>query len=144
MRTGPLRRVLCRVPPIGQELLECGHVQSTVSDIYGETNAFRRHCVKCKLKASKDVTIEVLNKALAEHPTPPVPKFKCSKCGKKAYSLDYKVHSSGLCGGCRAYLRLKQRGLTGRTLLQIVSMQGSAACAQPTRSDDVSKKKENV
>lgn len=30
-----------------KELLECGHSQSPKSDIYGETNAARRRCLKC-------------------------------------------------------------------------------------------------
>jgi hypothetical protein len=29
------------------EHLECGHYQPPVSDIYGETNAYRRRCRQC-------------------------------------------------------------------------------------------------
>lgn len=109
VRTGPLRRVLERVPPVGHELLECGHTQSPLTDIYGEVYAFRRRCRKCKENKPQDVTPETLAKALKDNPPPPEPTFTCSKCGSKAYSLDYKVHPSGLCGSCRSYIRLKER-----------------------------------
>jgi hypothetical protein len=29
------------------DVLECGHIQPVVKDIYGETNAYRRRCRKC-------------------------------------------------------------------------------------------------
>lgn len=32
------------------EVLECGHEQLPVKDIIGETNAYRRRCIRCPKK----------------------------------------------------------------------------------------------
>lgn len=56
-RTAPLRRIIGYVGMPFQtakylrslELLECGHAQAAVKDIYGETNATRRRCRGCAL-----------------------------------------------------------------------------------------------
>jgi len=64
-KKGPLKKILARAvfPPgfphshdlettckIPYEVLECGHIQLPVSDIYGETNAYRRRCRACQRK----------------------------------------------------------------------------------------------
>jgi hypothetical protein len=54
-RRGPLRKVVGRDYGNGQgelaeilfEVLECGHRQLPIEDIYGETHATRRRCPKC-------------------------------------------------------------------------------------------------
>jgi hypothetical protein len=53
----PLRRIVERTVeyiqagdvsvPRPVEVLECGHRQRPVQDIYGETNAYRRRCLEC-------------------------------------------------------------------------------------------------
>ncbi len=51
-RKGKLRKILQLIPDgskyAGKELLECGHVQWAVQDIYGETVAVRRRCIQCR------------------------------------------------------------------------------------------------
>jgi len=52
-RQGPLRKIVgyspnLQYPRLFDEVLECGHTQRPVTDIYGETVAYRRRCRKCK------------------------------------------------------------------------------------------------
>ncbi len=61
---GPLRRVIGYEKRaiegtdimIGVEILECGHRVCIKTDIYGETNAYRRRCRYCRdiAKARKE------------------------------------------------------------------------------------------
>lgn len=46
----PLRKIIDYINDengFQMEVLECGHKQYPVRDIYGETNAYRRRCKKC-------------------------------------------------------------------------------------------------
>jgi hypothetical protein len=65
-RKGPLRKVVGQVNRPWKledgreidswyEVLECGHEQRPVSDIYGETYAYRRRCRQC-LREGKSET----------------------------------------------------------------------------------------
>lgn len=46
------------VLPIWYELLECGHIIRTPTDIFGETSADRRRCRKCVLGLPADPKID--------------------------------------------------------------------------------------
>lgn len=54
MRTGPLRKIVGYYPnkdypQLLDEVLECGHTQRPVTDMYGvETEPVRRRCNKCR------------------------------------------------------------------------------------------------
>lgn len=84
---GPLRRIIGYVglpltsgPQylLANELLECGHAQRAVKDIYGETVASRRRCAKCSSQAIVKPELAELAKqwkesgesGLVRHPDP--------------------------------------------------------------------------
>jgi hypothetical protein len=63
-RTAPLRKIVSyedvdvSLTPgsrmvLQHEKLECGHTQLPLHDIFGETNADRRRCVKCLKEGQK-------------------------------------------------------------------------------------------
>jgi len=57
---GPLRKIVrCEMRAVTQsgvellfEILECGHAQRPINDIYGETVAVRRRCRECRKEES--------------------------------------------------------------------------------------------
>lgn len=66
-RKGPLRKVIDTVAATTRsgftrmfDVLECGHVNRVPTDIYGETNAYRRRCSKCRRELPPEDSKEVI------------------------------------------------------------------------------------
>lgn len=52
-------------PELLQEVYECGHARSPKQDAYGETNALRRRCGKCRQRRPADLEPDEIASLLA-------------------------------------------------------------------------------